>query len=102
MRLALTAVFLLFCGCGALQDDPAARPTTLAEARALCVPFDPSGQGFDVMVIITRALRDDGLAESQTLLGFISTCSETCEGNDVCFEDCVNCTTAVADAVYNN
>ncbi len=92
----LPILLLLFAGCGSGVMDPAGTRPTLTEAREVCLPFDDDEAGFNALVAFTRAFRNDGLTESQTLLAFLETCGLTPET----FAECVPCTTAVAAAVW--
>lgn len=92
----VSVLLLLFAGCGSEFGDPAATRPTLAEARELCLPFDNTGTGFDLLVSLTRALRNDGLTETEAIFGF----GQTCNLEPETFDECAICTTAITAALW--
>ena len=101
LRLVLLAVVTALVGIGGCGTS--ATGTTLDEAREACLPFVDDPDEFDIIVIVYRAIRDDGATKLQAIAVSVESCAvtDTCAEDDpICRDDCEFCTIKVIDAIY--
>ena len=84
-------------GCGAQPRIPA---MTLGEARAVCLEKEPEmADWWDTTLIDVEAVRDEGLSKIEALAWSSTFCDGATDDTDT-RADCVICTTAIIDALW--
>lgn len=102
MRTMTTMLFViaLMSGCGSNVGGASAGagrtvPNTRAEAFRECREFGFDDDLIDTMFVILETDREAGLTEVDALAINLNRCSDFVD-----FTGCLNCATAVVDAVY--
>ena len=98
----LSVILLLIAGCGSGLVDPAATRPTLGEARLLCLTSDDDNPtDFDAVVAVFRAVRTDGVSESESMFAALAACRASCESQpEACEDECGKCSIAIIGAIY--